>query len=137
LPRDRRSGFTLLEMIVVLAVLSMVVGIAFPLLAKRAPAATLGAAAREVRAALAAARSAAVAQNREVTFAGATNGYRIDGAFHPVASARDIVVGVRGGAWIAFFPSGGSSGGRVGLRSAAAARDIEINPITGRATLVP
>jgi general secretion pathway protein H len=136
LPRDARHGFTLLELLIVLAVLSLVMGIAFPLLAKRAPAAALGSAALEVRAALAAARSAAIAENREVAFAGGADGYRIDGAFHGLATGRDLAVGVRGGARIAFFPSGGSSGGRVVLRNAAAVQEIEINPITGRAALI-
>jgi general secretion pathway protein H len=137
LPRERRQGFTLLELLIVLAILSLVVGIAFPLFATRAPTAALNGAAQEVRAALAAARSAAIAENREVAFAGAQNGYRIDGAFHRLPIARDLLVGIRGGARIAFFPSGGSSGGRVMLRNAAAVREIDIEAITGRATLVP
>ena len=134
---DARHGFTLLELLIVLAILSLAAGIAVPLFAKRVPAATLSGAALQVRAALAAARSAAIAGNREVTFAGAANGYRIDGAFHRLPIARDISVGFSGGARIAFFPSGGSSGGRVVLRSAAALREIEIEAITGRAILVP
>jgi len=137
LPRDGRPGFTLLELLIVLTILGLVMGLTFPLLARRAPAAALGSAAQEVRAALAAARSAAIAENREVAFAGAPDGYRIDGALHRVTAARDVAVAVTGGQWIAFFPSGGSSGGRVVLRTAAAAREIDINAITGRATLAP
>lgn len=139
MPRDRGRvpGFTLLELLIVLAILSLAAGLAIPLFAKRAPVAALNGAALEVRAALAAARSAAIAENREVFFAGAENGFRIDGRFHRLPLSRDLSVGIRGGARIAFFPSGGSSGGRVVLRSAASLREIEMDAITGRATLVP
>ena len=136
LRRERNGGFTLLELLIVLAVLSLIVGIAFPLLANRAPSAVLNGAAGEVRAALAAARSTAILENREVFFAGGRNGYRIDGRFHPVPLARDLSVDVRGGAFVAFFPSGTSSGGHVVLRDLASIREIDIVSITGRAILV-
>ena len=136
MPRDAYRGFTLLELLIVLAILSLGVAIAFPMLASRAPAAALNGAALEVRAALAAARSTAIAENREVSFFGAANGYRIDGTFHRLPLARELSVGIRGGARVAFFPSGGSSGGRVVLRGVAALREIDIEPISGRAILV-
>lgn len=139
MPRDRRdsSGFTLVEVMIVLAILGLVATLALPLLARRTPTASLASAAEEVRAALAAARSAAIAEDREVSFSAATDGYRVDGEPHRFPPGADLSLQVRGGARIAFFPSGGSSGGRVILHSASARREIEIEAITGRAALVP
>ncbi len=139
MPRNRRRivGFTLVEVMIVLAILGVVVAIALPLLARRTPAASLASATLEVRTALAAARSAAIAQDREVSFTAAANLYRVDGAPHRLSAAGDLSVEVRGGARIAFFPSGRSSGGRLILRSAAAHREIAVEAITGRADLVP
>jgi general secretion pathway protein H len=135
LPRDPR-GFTLVELMIVLAIMSLAVGLALPLLAKRAPAAALGGATQQVRAALTAARWAAIAEDREVVFTGDYDGYRIDGAHHPLVGG-DLRVELRGGARLSFFPSGGSSGGRVVLRAGAGQREIAVDAVTGRAILLP
>ncbi|MGH7090341.1 MAG: pilus assembly FimT family protein, partial [Stellaceae bacterium] len=114
LPPDRRSaGFTLVEVMIVLAILALGAAVALPYLARRAPAAALAAAAQEVRVALATARSAAIAEDRIVTFSGGSGGFRIDGVPHPLAPASAIAIETWGRAFISFFPSGASSGGRV------------------------
>jgi general secretion pathway protein H len=133
LPRDARSaGFTLVELMIVLAVLSLGAALALPYFAKGRERAALGGAAQTLRAALGNARAAAIAEDREVTFAGGLDGYRIDGARQGFAAAG-VAVEIEGGSRLSFFPSGGSSGGRVVLRDGAARRDIEVEALTGRA----
>jgi len=52
LPREPRAhGFTLVELLIVLAILALGVGLAMPLLATREPAMALGGATQQVRAA--------------------------------------------------------------------------------------
>lgn len=138
LRRDAHSaGFTLVELMIVLAVLSLAAALALPYFAKGRERAALGGATQVVRAALHDARAAAIAEDREVTFAGGVNGYRIDGARQAFAAAAGLVVEIRGGSRISFFPSGGSSGGRVVVRDGAARRDIDVEALTGRAVLLP
>jgi len=133
----RRDGFTLVELTIVLAILALAASLAMPLLVKRAPAVSLGAATQEVRAALAAARSTAIATDRRVIFGGGDGGYSVDGERHRFAFAGGVAVETSARARIAFFPSGGSTGGSVVLRSAGVRREIEIDAITGRAALQP
>ncbi|HUK61560.1 MAG TPA: GspH/FimT family pseudopilin [Stellaceae bacterium] len=132
----REDGFTLLELMIVLAIMALVAAIAFPRLAARAPASALGAASEEMRAALATARSAAIAEDRAVTVAGGDGFYRIDGDQHALLSAAGVRVETpRGG--IAFFPSGGSSGGRIVLRGGGRSATLDIDTLTGRASFAP
>ena len=132
----RRGGFTLLEVLTVLAILSLVVALALPLYSRRGGAATLAGATQEVRMALAAARSMAIAEDRDVLFAGGTGGYRVDGAWHRFPPASALSVDVRGGTAIFFFPSGDASGGSVVVRSTGTSREISIEALTGHADLV-
>jgi len=132
----RDAGFTLIELLIVLAIMALVAAIALPPLAGRAPAAALGAAAEEMRAALATARSAAIAEDRDVTIAGGVGSYRIDGARHVLPAAAGVRIEIRGGG-IAFYPSGGSSGGRIVLRGGGRATELDVEALTGRASFAP
>lgn len=136
--RDAESaGFTLVELMIVLTVMSLAAALALPYLVKGKERAALGGATQVVRAALHNARAAAIAEDREVTFAGGIDGYRIDGARQVFAASANLVVEIKGGSRISFFPSGGSSGGRVVVREGAARRDIDVEALTGRAVLLP
>lgn len=130
-------GFTLVEMMIALAIASLCAALAFPYFAPRAPGASLGAAAQEVRVALAAARSAAIAEDRDVTFSGGAGFFRIDGVRHELPPFAPLAVEIKGRSGIAFHPSGASSGGRIVVRSASQRREIEIDPLTGHAALLP
>lgn len=134
MPRER--GFTLIELLVVLAIVSAVIGITLPFFGKRGSDAALAGATVELRSVLRAARSDAIASGREVAFAGDRGGYRIDGRRHSLAAAG-LSVEIRGASRISFFPSGGSSGGRIVLRGDNQRREIEIEALTGHAILVP
>jgi general secretion pathway protein H len=133
----RSAGFTLVELMIVLAVLSLAAALALPYFVKGQERAALGGATQVIRVALGNARAAAIAEDREVTFAGGINGYRVDGARQVFAAASGLVVEIRSGSRISFFPSGGSSGGRVVVREGTARRDIDVEALTGRAVLLP
>jgi type II secretory pathway pseudopilin PulG len=122
---------------IVLAILSLVAVLSFSYVIKDRERAALGGAVQVVRAALDNARAAAIAQDREVTFAGGIDGYRIDGARQGFAVNAGLVVEISGRARISFFPSGGSSGGRVMVRDGVKRRDIDVEALTGRAILLP
>jgi general secretion pathway protein H len=134
---ERAAGFTLLEILMVLAILGFAVALAVPYLGRQTSRASLAAAAQEVRAALLGARSDAIAGDREVTFAGDIGGYRVDGVRHAFPASPGIRVDIKGGARISFFPSGGASGGQLVLRDSNRTVAIDIEALTGRAILVP
>jgi general secretion pathway protein H len=133
----RADGFTLLEILIVLAILAIAVALAVPNLSRQTPRAALAAAAQQVRAALTGARSDAIAEDRVVTFAGDIGGYWIDGERHPFPASPAVRVEIAGGTRIAFFPSGGASGGRLVLRDANEGVAIDVEALTGRAILLP
>ena len=137
----RAHGFTLIELVVALAILAMVLAMTVPF-AGRTPRGALPAATDEVRAALRAARSAAISEARPVAFrADPGGGYWLDRQYYPLAAAAGPItklrVAVADGAPIAFFPSGGSSGGRIRIEAAGGWRDIDGEAVTGRAVLRP
>jgi general secretion pathway protein H len=135
LRRDR--GFTLIELLVVLAIIGLSLTIAVPLLARHAGGASLSAAAAEIHTALRDARSTAVAEDRTVAFRGdPAGGYWVDRnhfALPLMNGAQPLRVAIAGAARISFFPSGGSSGGRVVVGSGGAERELTVDTLTGRA----
>ena len=135
MPRER--GFTLFELMIVLAIGSLLIGLALPFFGRRGADAALAGAARELQSALRAARSDAIASGREIAISGDRDGYRIDGRHHALVTSAGLSVEIAGASRISFFPSGGSSGGRIVLRGAAAHREIEIEALTGHAILLP
>jgi general secretion pathway protein H len=135
--RASAKGYTLVELMIVLAILSLVATLSFSYVIKDRERAVLGSSVQVVRAALDTARAAAIAQDREVTFAGGVDGYRIDGARQSLAAPAGLVVEISGRALISFFPSGASSGGRVIVRDRTKRRAIDVEALTGRAVLLP
>jgi general secretion pathway protein H len=137
---SRISGFTLLELLVVLTILGVAVAMTMPLFGKRGSGAELRAKAGEIRVALRKARAIAIAEGRPVTFRTAVGGYWVDRQYHRLAAANSgsaLRLDSTGQGRIAFFPSGGSSGGRVVLRGADGRRQIDVDAVTGRAVPAP
>jgi general secretion pathway protein H len=125
------------ELLVVLAIIGMSLAIAVPLLARHVTGASLNAAASQIRAALRGARSTAIAEDRPVVFRGDPGGgYWLDRRHFTLpmmASGERLRVAVDGGAQISFYPSGGSSGGRIRVVSGDAQRRLAVDTLTGRA----
>ena len=135
--RRRETGFTLVELIVVLAIIGLSLAIAVPLIARHSGGAALNAAASEIRAALGQAHSTAIVEDRTVVFQGDPGGgYWLDRNHFTLplmAGAPPLRVATVGGPRISFFPSGGSSGGRIVVSSGGDQREIAVNTLTGRA----
>jgi general secretion pathway protein H len=136
----REPGFTLIELLVVLAIIGMTLAIALPLLARHVTGAALNAATQEIRATLRGARSTAVAEDRSVVFQGdAGGGYWLDRHHFPLplmSGADALRIATEGGAQISFYPSGGSSGGRILVTSGNGQREIAVDALTGRADAI-
>jgi len=144
--RRGEAGFTLIEVLVVVAVIGLAIGLVAARGPSRSPALEARAAAGEVALALRQARGLAVASGRRVTFAldVARHAYRIDdGPVRPLppavalamtAAAGEAGEGATAGA-IGFLPDGSSSGGRIRLAAGAARRLVAVDWLTGRVTV--
>ena len=140
MPTSSRAerGFTLVELLVVLAILAAAAAIVLPNFLGSKTAADLASAEQELRVALRGARSLAIAANRVVRLTVSSDGraYAVDGearAFRAGDALRAELVafGPQAPPAIAFFPSGGASGGRILLRHGDNRRSLEIDAATG------
>ena len=134
------GGFTLIEMIVVLAIVAVAVGMVVPLIGRSGSGAELTTAAGRIRSAMAEARATAITEGRAVVFRGdGSGGYWLDNRHLGLdAGAHDrLRIATAGNARIAFFPSGASSGGRVFVQGPYSRREIAVDAVTGRAVALP
>ncbi|CAN5391651.1 N/A [soil metagenome] len=142
-PSDR--GFTLLEMLVVLAIVALVSAVILPRLSRQSGDATLQTQVREVAARLRLARLEAM-ENGTVTTASIdlkdksvlVSGKQI--VFAPatvitVRTARNLIVS--GKASIDFVPLGGSTGGSITFKQAEREFSVDISWLSGAVTLRP
>jgi general secretion pathway protein H len=124
-------------MLVVLAILAAAAALVVPRLEARNAAVAMAGASTEVRAALRLARMRAIEERRPVIFDAAGVGqYRVDGRASALATSRAaaaIRIQVATGSRISFYPSGGSSGGRVILWGPVGRREIDVSAATGHA----
>jgi general secretion pathway protein H len=137
--RQGERGFSLAELIVVLAILSIVAVAVAPLAPSWRRGPPIDLAARELVTGLRTARAAAIYGNRETVFTldGAAGQYWSDGAPAPKALPARINAAFAPGAphgRIRFFPDGGASGGTIVLRDAQRSASIRIDSLSGRAT---
>lgn len=136
--RGRRNlGFTLIELLIVLAIIGLSLAIAVPLLTRHTGSAALNAATSEIHAALGQARSTAIVEDRTIVFRGdAGGGYWLDRNHFTLPlmnGTRPLRVATSGGPSISFFPSGGSSGGRIVVSNGGSEREIAVDALSGRA----
>ena len=139
----RVRGFTLLELLVVLAVISLVVGLAVPRIAGALPGAQIKGAAYDLAVALRAARSHAIRSNQEAVFT-----LNVESRRYSMAGenkSRDLPADLRvtletvrserydddtGG--FRFFPDGTSTGGRITLTGDDREYQIDVDWLTGK-----
>jgi len=140
---SRTAGFTLVELLVVLAIAGLVLAVTPPLVTSVMPGVELKAGARRTAGALRLARETAVAEGRDAAFIldVESNRYRLDrdnrSGSLPKAIDIELVAAAnemqsdRVGA-IRFFPDGSSTGGRVILKRGDSGWQVGVNWLTGR-----
>ncbi|MEK4034024.1 GspH/FimT family pseudopilin [Methylocystis sp. IM3] len=141
--QGRRAGFTLLESLVVMAVIALVAGMASQLLRPPSGRLRLETAARKFCSTLRAARARAIALNSEASVfvdlssktytspVGAPGNFPAD-ALITLEVANTQQASPRSG-MIAFFPDGGSTGAVMTLQTSDARARIAVNWLTGDA----
>lgn len=141
----RSRGFTLIEVLVVLVILALSMAVVVPAVSKRLGG-SLDETARDVQVALRQARSEAVLRQRSTALLLDVAGkrYRIERSrdskalpdtFTLTASVADIET-KNGLAGIRFFPDGSSTGGFIRLSVGNSQRQINVDWLTGRVSVV-
>ena len=144
--RRHDHGFTLLELLVVLAGLATVLAVAAPRFGGALAGPRLEASAREIAASLRDARDRAVTTSREVAFVVDLEGrrYRLgeDGRNRQLRGSPRITLETaareqidRASGSIRFFPDGSASGGRITLAQDGRSFHIDVDWLSGRVRL--
>lgn len=141
--RVSKQGFTLVELLVVLAIAGLMLSLTPPLISAAMPGVELKAAARRTAGALRLTRELAIASGEEQAWLLNidTNSYRVAGSgrdgrlptgidLQLVAAEQEMRSTHEGG--IRFFPDGSSTGGRVILSRAQRGYQVGVNWLTGR-----
>lgn len=142
----REAGFTLIEVLVVVAVIGLAIGLVTARGPARSSALEVREAAGEVALALRQARGLAIASGHRVTFTldVARHAYRVnDDLVRPLPAAVALAMTAAVGeaeegvtaATIGFLPDGSSSGGRIRLVAGATRRLVAVDWLTGRVTV--
>jgi general secretion pathway protein H len=153
-PRSRRirtgrrsSGVTLIELLIVLAIVGALAAIVLPMLGSGVSSLELKGAAREIASGLKLARSEAMASRQEAFLTIDLEGRRFmvgaSAREHALPKALDIklftaqndLVNDKVGA-IRFYPDGGSNGGRITLSAGERKYEVDVDWLTGRVAIL-
>jgi general secretion pathway protein H len=139
-------GVTLLELLVVMALMALIAGLVLPSFGDGVPTSSLKSSARQLAAGLRVARSEAVAQKRETFLVLDLEGRRFKVGSDPreyalpprvelkLFTAQSDLVSERVGS-IRFFPDGGSNGGRITVASGERKFEVDVDWLTGRVAI--
>jgi general secretion pathway protein H len=143
----RAPGFSMLELLVVLAIMALVTAAVIPMFGKGVSTTELKSAARSLASGLRLARSEAVAQHRQtfLTLDVAARRFKVDQDPKEYALPRDVelklvtaqkdLVDQTVGS-IRFFPDGGSNGGRITIASGERKYEVDVDWLTGRIAIL-
>ena len=143
----RHQGFTLVELLVVLAIAAVAISTVPPLFSAALPGVEMKAAARRTVTGLRLAREQAIRQGRPLTLIVDVEEHRLEIPGHRAinlpqrleltfeGAEREMRDAQRGG--IRFFPDGTSTGGRIVIASGDAGYQIGVNWLTGRVRMAP
>lgn len=125
-------GFSLVEMLVVLALFGLAAALALPRVGSVSAGGELAGAAAQLRHALREARGMALLQGREIAVAVDAGGRAlwVDGRRRAIGGSSRVALS--GASPIVFDAIGGASGGRILLRAAERRREVLVEPVTGR-----
>ncbi|OIQ74949.1 hypothetical protein GALL_433900 [mine drainage metagenome] len=143
--RKRHSGFTLLELLVVLVLMGLITGMAVPLLSSGLPGAQLKASARELLAGLRQARDQAITRRQDaaLTIDVQKHNFQVTGDSRVYKLPAKVKIGL----FVAdtqaagdvgafrFYPDGSSTGGRVTVSLDRTTYRIDVDWLTGMARL--
>ncbi len=147
LRESRMRGVTLLELLIVLALMAIMAGFVIPMFGGPVSTSELRATARQLAAGLRLARSEAVSEHRETFLVLDVAGKRFkvdrDPQEHKLSARIDLklftaqndLVDESVGS-IRFFPDGGSNGGRITVAAGERKFDVDIDWLTGRVAIL-
>ena len=137
------SGFTLLELIVVMVIAGLIIAVAPPLIARALPGVEMKATAQNIAAALRYTRNRAVAErqerslivdseNRKYFIADIGKSREIPDEIELSLLSAEAAEFASDQSVYTFFPSGGSTGGRITLNRGDREYKVDIDWLTGR-----
>lgn len=127
-PKAGQSGFTLLEMIIVIVIMAMVAGLVMIKQPGHSAGLNTDATLRALTNALRLARSRAIAQDREITVATDSGGFALDGGAAWALPSGEAL----SRSYVIFTPDGGSTGGTIMLAAGPRRIAVTVNWLTGR-----